>query len=122
MKFTAALLLAAVLYLGTVDARDGKRKRRDRDGKLGGQKTTGKRKAKVDGTVATCGVNLDKESWDAGLAVGKTMFWQLDATVNEDGTVTEAPVKVGSKWGNLAAEDTHSFTFFDSDAVDCAGT
>ena len=122
MKFTAALLLAAVLYLGTVDARDGKRKRKDHDGKLGGQKTTGKKKAKVDGTVATCAVNLDKESWDAGLAVGKTMFWQLDATVNDDGTVTEAPVKVGSKWGNLAAEDTHSFAFFDSDAADCAGT
>ena len=121
MKFTAALLLAAVLYLGSVDARGGKRKR-NRDGKLGGQRTTGKKKAKVDGTVATCGVNLDKESWDAGLAVGKTMFWQLDATVNDDGTVTEAPVIVGSKWGNLAKEDTHTFSFFDSDAPDCDGT
>ena len=111
MKFTAALLIAAVLYTETADAR----KRRG-----GGRK---KKYAKVEGTVATCGVNLDKESWENGLAAGKTMFWQLDADVNEDGTVGDLkPVKVGSKWGNLAAEETHTFSFFDNDAEDCAGT
>ena len=105
MKFTAALLLAAVLYLGSVDAKKRKRDRKS-----------------FDGTIAKCSVNLDKASWEAGLPVGKTMFWQLPEKTLKDGTVIAAQVKANSKWGNLDADDAHSFTFFDSDAADCAGT
>ena len=100
MKFSAALMIAAVLCLST-DAEARRKKKRT-----------------FEGTFAYCSVRNGR-----GELKGSTIFKQRDQEVLDDGSLGDLkPVKVASKWANLESEEDHTLSLFDDDIADCAGT
>ena len=66
MKFTAALMLAAVFFLDSgVEARRTKRVGSD----------SREKREKPSGTYAVCGVKPTREEFEAGAVAGRTVFW-----------------------------------------------
>ena len=66
MKFTAALMLAAVFFLDSgVEAKRSRRVGSDSEEK----------REKPSGTFAVCGSKPTREEWEAGAVGGKTSFW-----------------------------------------------
>ena len=66
MKFTAALMLAAVFFLDS--GAEAKRTKRVNSG-------SGERREKPSGTFAVCSSKPTREEWEGGAAAGSTVFW-----------------------------------------------
>ena len=100
MKFTAALMLTALLVSDSaVEARRGRRK-----------------KSQV--LHASCKVNLDKETQVEDDPTGGVWLSQKAAEEGAD----ENTVHFGTFWWNLATEEAHTLAIIDDDSADCGGS